>query len=206
MKFFKHSLIVVALSTVTATSLAMTDTEYVPPPSGTIGSVGLGDVRGGLSGSGLNTVDLPSVIVTCGAMCRAQGVVIYHPNGNDKIFVGGGGPLAVDPRQGGGGVGDTPAQQDEKKKQCLANCATQDTVNKNNCTISNTQFRAKLSTVPIWAGVIGALVGGILYKGAGTAGGFVGGFHVCGSRPRNPREGSVEFLSRGGRKRQQQLH
>lgn len=167
-----RSSVVLMLTTFTATTFALTDMENLPPPT-SISGVGLGDIIGHLSGSGLSTVDLPEVTVSCGAMCRAQGTVIYHPNGNDKIFVGGTGPAAVDPRQSGGG-GDTPAEQEEKKKKCLANCATQDTVNRNNCTVSNTQFRGRVASVPIWAGVAGGFIGGLLSKGPGAAGGFLG--------------------------------
>jgi hypothetical protein len=92
-----------------------------------------------------------------------------RPNGNDKIFVGGSGPNAVDPTTNGGN--DTPEQQEEKKKQCLANCAVQDTVNKNNCTIANAQFAAKLTTVPLWTAVTGGFASLLLTKNPLIAGG-----------------------------------
>jgi hypothetical protein len=61
----------------------------------------------------VNQKKLPSVVVICGQMCRAQGVGSSHPNGNDKIFVGGSGPNAVDPTTNGGN--DTPEQQRRRR-------------------------------------------------------------------------------------------
>ena len=92
---------------------AMVEYETAPPPSGSLSGVTLGDVMsaGGVGAPGeYRSEVLPRVTVICGAMCRGQSVVIYHPNGNDKIYVGSSGPIAVDPAIIGGN--DTPEQQD----------------------------------------------------------------------------------------------
>jgi len=146
----------------------------------------------------VNQKKLPSVVVICGQMCRAQGVGIFHPNGNDKIFVGGSGPNAVDPTTNGGN--DTPEQQEEKKKQCLANCAVQDTVNKNNCTIANAQFAAKLTTVPLWTAVTGGFASLLLTKnpliaGGGAIGGGVSSLRLDGHQIEPARLGWGGFSS-----------
>jgi len=173
----KYTLALAFVGALLSTSVfAMVEYETAPPASGSLGGVTLGDVMGaggvGAPGEYRSEV-LPRVTVICGPMCRGQSVVIYHPNGNDKIYVGGSGPVAVDPGINGGN--DTPEQQDEKKKQCLANCATQDTVNKNNCTIANAQYAAKLSTAPMWIGVSGGAVSLLLTKNPLIAGGLAAG-------------------------------
>jgi hypothetical protein len=174
----KHSIITLAFISAFATSAsAMMITEWMPPPSN-IGGIGLGDLLGGsnFGGGGIATQSFSGVTIICGIMCRDQGVVIYHPNGTNKIYVGSSGPAAIAPSTRDVSGRELTAEEQEKEKQkCLASCAAQDTVNKNNCAISNAQFSAKMATMPVWASVGSALIGGILFKGPGAAGGFVGG-------------------------------
>jgi len=168
----KLSMVLASFLTVLATpAFALLSSEQGDTAGYSIATVPYSEVVPGLdlTPGVVNQKKLPSVVVICGQMCRAQGVVIFHPNGNDKIFVGGSGPNAVDPTTNGGN--DTPEQQEEKKKQCLANCAVQDTVNKNNCTIANAQFAAKLTTVPLWTAVTGGFAPLLLTKNPLIAGG-----------------------------------
>jgi hypothetical protein len=174
----KKNLIIVALALAASTpALALMEYEYAPPVSGSLGGVTLGDIGSlGSYGSAIGYTELPRVTVICGAMCRAQGTTIFHPNGRDKIFVGGSGPSAIPPSdRNADGTPTTPEQKEEQKKKCLANCAIQDTVNKNNCSISNAQFAAKMATTPIWTAAGGAIIGGLVFKAPGAAGGFIGG-------------------------------
>lgn len=175
----KHSLITLALIGAFATpALAMTDTEWAPPSNTGLGGVGFGDI-GGLRDAGSGGVgfaELPRVEITCGVMCRDLGVTIWHPNGSAKIYVGGSGPAAMAPSTKDAVGNDlTPEEQEKLKQKCLADCATQDKVKQNNCTISNAQFAAKVATVPIWTAVVGGIIGGFVFKGPGLVGGAMGG-------------------------------
>jgi hypothetical protein len=155
-----------------APALALLSSETGDRAGTSIDTVPRSDVVPGLNMTPgyVNSKKLPNVIVICGAMCRQQGAVIFHPNGTEKIFVGGSGPAAMDPGTGAGGSDDNQTTE-EKKKQCLANCDTQDKVNKNNCSIANAQYAARLATMPLWGAVTGGFGSFLLFKNPIVAGG-----------------------------------